>query len=695
MKTTFRIFIHSLFLLLFFTIISFEINAQWSELSVDDPPPRINNTMVEINGIIYSFGGNDDNGDFGDTWAFEGGQWVNKYPALAPGPRHGHTAVAANGKMYLFGGSGSGFLLNDLWEYCPENNTWKQITTTGSAPSPRMGHTAVYHEGTNTIYVMGGTTSEGGSSELFALDMNTKQWTQKADMLNFNVTNHGTGILNDLLIIFGGNSSFAPFSDHFFTYDLATDTWASIDDIMGDDFLGRSDFAFTQTDDAILVFGGTNDDIVFEDPFGDHLMIEMDENNRIMMTELEDEPIFADGFESGNATAWTNDVPKGASSGSTKILLFGGLSGGDYINSTWLYTECETITDSIEVSICEGESYEGYQEEGVYEDTFEVHLGCDSVRTLNLTVLPKLNMTIVMELCHGEFYEGYSESGTYEDLFSGSNGCDSIRSLELTIFDEIADTIMTSVCYGESYEGYSESGLYEDVFPANNGCDSTRILDLDIDDPILETVMTTICSGETFAGYSEAGIYEDVFDAVNGCDSTRVLDLEITQGIEVTDTTIIADSGSGNGSIMLSINDNNEAFIFEWSNGEATSSISDLEHGDYSVTVTNEFDCSEIFEFTVDLNTSTYFGDIIYDFEVSPNPIEAQMKLSFANPQGILGIQKIRIVDMQGGVIKTWNRSSLEIRNNELWLGNISSGVYLLQLLIKNKVYAKKVVVFR
>jgi hypothetical protein len=45
------------------------------------------------------------------------------------------------------------------------------------------------------------------------------------------------------------------------------------------------------------------------------------------------------------------------------------------------------IDESIEAIICEGESFLGYEETGVYVDTFLLPDGCDSLRTLILTVL--------------------------------------------------------------------------------------------------------------------------------------------------------------------------------------------------------------------------------------------------------------------------------------------------------------------
>ena len=47
---------------------------------------------------------------------------------------------------------------------------------------------------------------------------------------------------------------------------------------------------------------------------------------------------------------------------------------------------CRHSSGTVQATICAGESYEGYTETGTYEDLLQTELGCDSMRTLNLTV---------------------------------------------------------------------------------------------------------------------------------------------------------------------------------------------------------------------------------------------------------------------------------------------------------------------
>ena len=46
------------------------------------------------------------------------------------------------------------------------------------------------------------------------------------------------------------------------------------------------------------------------------------------------------------------------------------------------------ISENIALRICEGDSYEGYTETGIYKDTFNLNSGFDSIRILELIVEP-------------------------------------------------------------------------------------------------------------------------------------------------------------------------------------------------------------------------------------------------------------------------------------------------------------------
>ena len=211
--------------------------------------------------------------------------------------------------------------------------------------------------------------------------------------------------------------------------------------------------------------------------------------------------------------------------------LFIASSGCDSTR-TLILTVLPNVEQLLEAEICEGSSFEGYTTSGTYEDLFTGSNGCDSTRTLALTVLPNVEQLLEAEICEDSSYEGYTTSGTYEDLFTGSNGCDSTRTLALTVLPNIEESLEETICEGSSFEGYTISGTYEDQFTSSNGCDSTRTLLLTVLLNVEESLEETICEGSSFEGYTISGTYEDQFTSSNGCDSTRTLFLTVLPNIE-------------------------------------------------------------------------------------------------------------------------------------------------------------------
>src|SRR5438874_3914689 len=78
---------------------------------------------------------------FGDTWEWDGTDWIQKTPATSPPPRECHAMAydSTRERVVLFGGTdGSGFL-GDTWEW--DGTDWIQKTPATSARSSKR-HTA-------------------------------------------------------------------------------------------------------------------------------------------------------------------------------------------------------------------------------------------------------------------------------------------------------------------------------------------------------------------------------------------------------------------------------------------------------------------------------------------------------------------------------------------------------------------------
>jgi hypothetical protein len=105
-----------------------------------------------------------------------------------------------------------------------------------------------------------------------------------------------------------------------------------------------------------------------------------------------------------------------------------------------------TIINSYNVSatasICTGDTYifgsQTLTSSGTYTETFSSIIGgCDSTVILTLKVFPVYFDSISATICYGETYiygnDTLSVNGTYIDTFTSLSGCDSVKILDLTV----------------------------------------------------------------------------------------------------------------------------------------------------------------------------------------------------------------------------------------------------------------------
>ncbi len=133
---------------------------------------------------------------------------------------------------------------------------------------------------------------------------------------------------------------------------------------------------------------------------------------------------------------------------------------------------------------------------------FTSSMPCNSPAVSNsitIKIGTPVTTTSSQSICEGESYAGYDQTGTYTDVFTGSNGCDSTRILILTVKNKVATIIDTTVCYGSSYNGYTTSGTYTNTYAAANGCDSVVTIHLEVLPDINRKVWndTLLCTGDT------------------------------------------------------------------------------------------------------------------------------------------------------------------------------------------------------
>jgi Leucine-rich repeat (LRR) protein len=134
--------------------------------------------------------------------------------------------------------------------------------------------------------------------------------------------------------------------------------------------------------------------------------------------------------------------------------------------------QCAAQSYNIDVSICEGESYENHTIPGVYTDSLVNLKGCDSIVINNLNVIPTYTRQEEVKICEGESYKNHTTPGIFTDTLSSLNGCDSIVRTLLNFYPKFNEKEEVTICHGESYFGWDRAGTYKRTLSSASGCDS-------------------------------------------------------------------------------------------------------------------------------------------------------------------------------------------------------------------------------
>lgn len=239
-----------------------------------------------------------------------------------------------------------------------------------------------------------------------------------------------------------------------------------------------------------------------------------------------------------------------------------------------LVKQCENVTpvcqpkSSVEASsLCKGETFQfgGQSYTATATKTFtytgQTVDGCDSVVTLNLTVLPTSVTALTASVSVGDAYteNGFSlpaqtavGSYPYQLLLTNQYGCDSTVNLTLNVSRCSVPTqdVVASICQGESYPWGTDLKTVTGQYTLNGvtalGCDSIVTLHLTVLPVTSQSLAAKVFLGDTYTengfdlpAQTAVGTFAYQIQTTNqyGCDSIVNLNLSVVE-IPVTIPTV-------------------------------------------------------------------------------------------------------------------------------------------------------------
>ncbi|MBI3239076.1 MAG: T9SS type A sorting domain-containing protein [Flavobacteriia bacterium] len=337
-------------------------------------------------------------------------------------------------------------------------------------------------------------------------------------------------------------------------------------------------------------------------------------------------------------------------------------------SGTHVVTACESYTWINGITYTSSNNSDTY----MLQNSF----GCDSLVTLNLSVLQSSSNLVNVSSCGNYTWpqngQTYYTSGNYIDVLSNVAGCDSVVTLQLTILESSQGTNVVSACgnytWAQNGETYSASGNYIDVLSNVAGCDSVVTLQLTILESSQGIDVVSACGNYTWIDginyVSSTSSPTFILQNVEGCDSLVSLNLTISpfsnaSAIDNGDGTV---SAVGNATTYQWLDCGINAVIIDETNAVYTPEA----NGSYAVIISSSGNCADTSDciFIDYLNVNQ---PVLSDVSVQPNPTMDQVVVNFSG-----GKAELIIMDTHGKFVFSKELSS----GDKVSLENQEAGVY-------------------
>jgi hypothetical protein len=390
-------------------------------------------------------------------------------------------------------------------------------------------------------------------------------------------------------------------------------------------------------------------------------------------------------------------------SGGTYTKTLVNVAGCDSTATLYLSIKANT-TSTTRMAVCSNQfpiTWNGvsYSTPGTYTAHFTNAAGCDSSANLELTQKLTSSFTEVIEAVgeyswHGTTYTSSTNTPTWKGV--NAVGCDSIVTLNLTILTQCITTdtsLYVTACNSYTFKGIKlyNSTVLDWVGVNRYGCDSIITLNLTIIKPVSTisvTGNTSLCMGDSVKLSANAGstylwsngkTTQDIFVSTAGQYTVKVTDVSgcfATSAIKTVTvnslpTAIISASGTttfcAGGSVTLQANVGT-GLTYLWTPGNATTSSIDVtSSGNYTVRVTNANGCSVSSQAT----------------SVTVNEMPTAT-ISYASQLCATGIASVTQTGQTGGVYSAGQGLSINAASGEINLGASTPGNYVVKYTFSN-----------
>lgn len=322
---------------------------------------------------------------------------------------------------------------------------------------------------------------------------------------------------------------------------------------------------------------------------------------------------------------------------------------------------------------------------GLYIDTFKNFRGCDSfifhiVNVKNPTYFKSKLKICKFVICPSNINKVFRSPGIFYDTLLNAAGCDSIIEYEV-VTKSTKGTINVSACsiYKSPSKKYTftKSGTYFDTLVNKNsqGCDSFMTINLTLTPSKAENLQITNCFSYTSPSgkmITQTSVVKDTLKYKSGCDSIiytiQVTINNVNSAVTRTGNNLIAQTSNGAATFQWLNCDQNYQII----TGEKNKQYAPTVNGQYAVSVTenNCVDTSDCVVFELNGIKQLQLNQI----KIQPNPSRGLFALKSSLS---LHQVKVKLVDIQGKTIKTWD---IPVLNHQQFECKPSSGLYYIKV---------------